>query len=99
MNYLSAIVDIPNLEQSYWFYNEYSNDKNNQYIEYYKSFRIFYLAESQEIIYQGFNCKDDFGLAGRRELVSDLITYFNFNDFSPSYSAIDKSVKIYDISA
>ena len=94
INYLSAIVDIPDLEQSYWFYNEYSNDKNNQYIEYYKSFRIFCLVEPQDIIYPEFNCKDDFGLAGRRELVSDLITYFDFNYFSPSYSTAGGSVKI-----
>lgn len=86
LNYLSAIVDIPELEQSYWFYSEYSSEKPNQYIDYSKFYRIFCLEDPQEIIYTDFNCQDDFGLNGRYELVSNLITYFEFSDFAPIYS-------------
>ena len=97
LNFLSAIIDVPDLEQSYWLYNEYSGDKNNQYIDYSKSYRLFCLEESQEILYSNFDCKDDFGIAGRYELISDLIKYFDFNDFSPSYSSEQKTneIKIY----
>lgn len=94
VNYFSAILDIPDLSQSYWFYTEYSSDKNNQYIDYSKSYRLFCLEDSQEIIYPDFDCQDDFGLAGRFELVSNLITYFNFNYFSPSYSPEQDANKI-----
>ena len=73
VNYFSAIIDIPELEQSYWFYNEYSNDKNNEYIDYSKTYRLFCLDDSQEKIYPDFGCEDGFGLKGRPEIVSDLI--------------------------
>lgn len=97
VNYFSAIIDIPELEQSYWFYNEYSNDKNNEYIDYSKTYRLFCLDDSQEKIYPDFGCEDGFGLKGRPEIVSDLITYFEFNYFSASYSMSDNStmIKIY----
>lgn len=85
LNYFSAIVDIPELEQSYWFYDEYSNEKPNQYIDYSKFYRIFCLEDSQEIIYPDFNCQDDFGLDGKYELVSTLLSYFEFGDFTPIY--------------
>lgn len=97
VNYFSAIVDVPDLRQSYWFYNEYSNTMNNKYIDYSKTYRIFCLDDSQEIIYQDFDCQDDFGIKGRLELVSDLITYFEFNYFSASYPIADDSglIRIY----
>lgn len=85
LNYFSAIVDIPELEQSYWFYDEYSDEKPNQYIDYSKTYRIFCLEDPQEIIYPNFNCQDDFGLDGRYELVSNLLSYFKFNNFIPVY--------------
>lgn len=94
LNYLSAIVDIPDIEQSYWFYNEYSNDNPNPYINYSKTYRIFCLDSSQEIIYPNFDCKDDFGIGGKYELVSDLIPYFKFDDFFPLYYAQNNSNKI-----
>ena len=86
INYLSAIIDIPDLKQSYWFYNEYSDDNSNQYIDYSKTYRILCLEKSQEIIYSDFECEDDFGVNGRFELVQDLIGFLNFNYFSLSYS-------------
>lgn len=86
LNYFSAIVDIPEIEQSYWFYSEYSSEEPNQYIDYSKFYRIFCLEDSQEILYPDFNCQDDFGLNGRYELVSNLISYFEFNDFAPIYT-------------
>ena len=97
IDYYSAIIDIPELEQSYWLYSEYSSSKNNKYIDYSKSYRFFCLDDSQEILYPTFDCKDDFGIAGRNELISDLIKYFDFNDFSPSYSSEQKTneIKIY----
>ena len=84
VNYFSAIVDIPDLEQSYWFYNEYSDTANNKYIDYSKTYRIFCLDDSQGIIFQNFDCQDDFGFEGKHEIVSSLIGYFNFNYFSLS---------------
>lgn len=86
VGYFSAIIDIPELRQSYWFYNEYSSDQPSRYIDYSKSYRIFCLDESQEAIYPEFICRDDFGLDGRYELVSDLIPYFQFQDFVSIYS-------------
>ena len=81
INYFSAIVDIPELEQSYWFYNEYSSNKNNRNIDYSKTYRIFCLEDKKEIIYPNFECEDDFGLNGMYELVSELVPYFDFDDF------------------
>ena len=97
LNYFSAIIDIPELEQSYWFYNEFSNNKKNEYITVSKIYRIFCLDDPEDIIYPNFKCEDDFGTAGRLEVVSDFINYFNFNYFSPSYSSLSQSneIKIY----
>lgn len=86
INYFSAIVDVPDLEQSYWFYSEYSDDSNNRYIDYSKAYRIFCLEDSEEILYPNFECEDGFGLNGRYELVSDLISHFEFDGFAPLYS-------------
>lgn len=94
INYISAIIDIPEIRQSYWFYNEYSDEEPNQYVDYYKSYRIFCLDNTQEIIYQDFSCKDDFGLAGKYELVSDFISRFEFNHFGVRYSLEDNSNRI-----
>ena len=94
LNYFSAIIDIPELEQSYWFYNEFSNDKSNKYITVSRVYRLFCLDNSDDIIYPNFECEDDFGAAGRLEVVSDFINYFNFNNFSPSYTYLSNSNKI-----
>lgn len=84
LNFLSAIVDIPDIEQSYWFYSEYSSENGNKYIDYSKSYRMFCLDNTQENVYPDFSCKDDFGFEGKHEIVSTLIGYFNFNYFSLS---------------
>lgn len=97
IDYYSAIIDIPELEQSYWLYSEYSSSKNNKYIDYSKSYRFFCLDDSQEILYPTFDCKDDFGVNGKYELVSDLVQFFDFNNFSPSYSSErnNSEIKLY----
>lgn len=102
INYFSAIVDIPELEQSYWLYNEYSDNENNQFIDYSKTYRIFCLENPEEILYPNFDCKDDFGLNGRYELVSDLLPYFEFKDFviifpyKRDYNGIEISPRTFD---
>lgn len=94
LNFYSAIIDVPEIEQSYWFYSEYSSNDGNQYIDYSKSYRFFCLDDAQEKIYPDFGCKDDFGLVGRYEIVSKLLSFFDFDYFNLSLPTANGAHKI-----
>ena len=58
MNYLSFIVDLSNVEQSYRIYYEWSNDENNQYVSPDDAGAVM-CVDDDEIIYDEFNCKNN----------------------------------------
>lgn len=85
--FYSAIVDIPNLQQSYQIYDHYSGDKepaNRMY--------ILCLDDDSEVIYPDFDCRDDYPSDIRVNIASGYIGYFNFRDFHAYPDEKDHSV-------
>ena len=84
--YFGAIVDIPNLQQSYQIYALYPLDTNNFNLDLYNTQYVLCLDNYSEKIYPDFNCHDLFGSNTRQVIVSRYLPYFNFNDFTASIS-------------
>lgn len=100
INYVNAIVDIPELAQSYEIFLEYPNSKNAiDAVEYssadvMRPYSILCLNEASEIIYADFDCQEPPVYASRQRIVSNVLGYFEFEHFSPSYSFEQGSNKI-----
>ena len=59
MNYISFIVDIPSIEQSYWVFHEWSSDNNNKKYMINQSTMVS-CPVKQQIIYYNFDCEDKY---------------------------------------
>ena len=100
INFVSAIVDIPELTQSYRIFLEYPNNKHNIGIVEYdnpdviKPYSILCLDETSEIIYTNFNCQESPAYASRQEIVSRMLSYFEFSNFAPIYYSENDSNNI-----
>ena len=81
IHYYSAIVDIPGLEQSYWIFHEYSDDKDNAYLGVEDSYLVLCLADTMEKIYSDFDCKSDYAQLTYNAVAMKYIKLFNFEDF------------------
>ena len=57
IKYYSAIVDIPELEQSYWIMHEHSDNPDNPNLSTDGQYVVLCLVDSGEIIYPDFGCK------------------------------------------
>lgn len=92
INYMSAIVDIPELMQSYEIFLEYPNNKHTIGIVEYdnpdviKPYSVLCLDEASEIIYTNFDCQESPVYTSRQEIVSKMLDYFEFDNFTPIYS-------------
>ncbi len=81
---VNFIVDIPDLEQSYQLFYEYSPDENNSYLE--SNDRIIALCvEPSEVKYQDFNCNDLYSQGTRNFIIEK---YLNFADFDNFYAEV-----------
>ena len=79
--YYSAVVDIPNLQQSYQIYSFYSvGDKTPEGLSYSTQY-VLCLDDHSEKIYKDFDCRDLFPSNARRTIVFDYLNYFQFNNF------------------
>ena len=80
--YFSAIVDIPNLEQSYQIYSFYSiGDRTPESLAYSTQY-VLCLDDQADKIYPDFDCQELFPQDARRSIVFSYLKYLKFNDFS-----------------
>lgn len=84
INYVSAIVDLPELQQSYHIFHEYSDSENNPYLSPNSSTITLCLGDEEKKIYPDFTCKDIYDPKTRYAIVANYINYFDFNYFSAS---------------
>lgn len=88
VNYVRAIVDIPNLEQSYEIFLEYPDNKDAiSAVEYSESevakpYSILCLDDNSEKIYPDFDCHESPGYYTRQKIVANTLGYFYFDYFS-----------------
>lgn len=81
--YYNAIIDIPDLQQSYQVYAAYSiNEKEPSSASYYTRY-ILCQDNYSEKIYPDFDCQDLYGADARRIIVSKYLDLFSFEYFSP----------------
>ena len=97
--FFSAIIDIPNLEQSYQVYSMYPQDTGDFNLDLYNTQYVLCLDEYSKKIYPDFNCHDLFESDTRRYIASKYLSYFNFNNFSPSVSQDFNTVGILPLSS
>ncbi len=87
-NYVRAIVDIPELEQSYEIFLEYPDNKEAiNAVEYSESnvakpYSILCLDDNSEKIYLDFDCHESSAYNTRQNILSNTLNYFRFDNFS-----------------
>ncbi len=83
---LSAIIDIPSLEQSYQVFYKYpSTGDSNEIVSTNNNPRaVLCLDDKSEIIYSNFSCQDSFPSNVRLRIVADYLKFSDFNTFSAS---------------
>lgn len=83
LNYLSTIIDIPSINQSYRLFFEYNNtDQNWTPRPPYTLFLITCLNQQDQIIYPDFNCYDSQGPNIYNGIVANYIHALNNEQFS-----------------
>ncbi len=88
VNYVRAIVDIPDIEQSYEIFLEYPDNKDAiSAVEYGESevakpYSILCLDDNSEKIYPNFECHESSDYYTRQEIVANTLGYFYFDYFS-----------------
>lgn len=80
--FLSFIVDIPALKQSYQMFYQDSSDEYSEYIGPDDTIIPLCLGEYEEKIYSEFNCKDIYDQTTRNVIVSKYLSFFGFENFS-----------------
>ncbi len=87
--YVRAIIDVPELEQSYEVFLEYPSNKDAVNLVEYdssdvaKPYSILCLDENSEKIYPNFDCHESADYSSRQKIVSSMLNYFYFDYFSP----------------
>ena len=84
IEYLSFIVDIPDLEQSYQVFHEWSTIKDNPNALPNESVIVLCLEDSQKI-YENFDCKDIYGQRTRTPRLFRYLAWHNFDGLFISY--------------
>lgn len=80
LDYFSAIIDIPSLEQSYRIFHEY-NSKDKEYAPFSEDLlTITCLVPEDEIIYPNFDCEGSQMVY--RNILASYISAMDFKDFS-----------------
>ncbi len=94
LNYYSAIVDIPNLEQSYRFFYEVFNREKEEKMQASGKERsmIICLNNEEDIIYPDFNCKN--GSYDQSSLIYLVKRYLSQIDFDSSIARMDNNGNI-----
>ncbi len=104
-NYVRAIIDIPDLKQSYEIILEYPDNKDAiNAVEYSstdvaKPYSILCLDENSEKIYQDFACHESPEYFTRQKIVSNTLKYFQFDGFSAYLNTKSQDLVIIQVSA
>lgn len=81
IHYVSFIIDIPSLEQSFQIFHEWTNDSTNQYYLVNRATMVMCPLESQ-IKYSNFQCRDNYDNNGQAFIVSQFLPYLSFDGFN-----------------
>lgn len=92
--YFSAIIDIPNLQQSYQLYDQYPTDDSPPNSTPSNMRYVLCLDVPSEIIYPDFDCKDIYDTDPRPRIAANYLKYFDFAGFTASVDAETKTVFI-----
>ncbi len=96
-NYIRAIIDIPEYEQSYEVFLTYPDNPDAvKMVEYSnpdiaKPYSILCVKEKSDIIYPDFDCQESSDYFNRQRIVAKLIGDFDFEYFSAYFDSDDKS--------
>ena len=94
INYISAIIDIPAISQSYQLFLQYSGDEQNKYLNPNDLITFLCIKDTSYIIYPDFNCEDIYSQETRKVITYTYLPFFNFNQFnaginSKNYSQVN----------
>ena len=79
--YYSAVIDVPEIRQSYRVVHEYSDEQDNEYLSANEQYIILCLSDLGEIRYAEFDCKSDYDKLTYNTIVMKYIWYFDFEEF------------------
>ena len=85
LNYVSALVDIPEIGQSYQVFLQFSDDEYNENLDPNDSIVFLCITNPAHIIYPDFDCTDVYNQKTRNAITAKFLSYFEFNDFAPIY--------------
>ena len=80
--FLTATIDVPDLEQSYQIFYEYYGGEIEWEPDLHEFLVISCLYDSDRIIYPDFDCKDRYGQEMYNSIVARYINQFSFDQFS-----------------
>lgn len=81
IHYYSAVIDVPEIRQSYRVVHEYSDEQDNEYLSANEQYIILCLSDPGEIRYAEFDCKSDYDELTYNTIVMKYIWYFDFEEF------------------
>ena len=81
IDYFSAIVDVPELKQSYWIFHEHSDDIDNPNLTIDTEYVVMCLANERDKIYPDFDCKSDYGQLTYNVIAKKYLDWFDFDNF------------------
>ncbi len=91
LNYLSAIIDIPELRQSYKLFYEYDSESADWKPNPHELFLITCLNQADQILYSDFSCYDSHGPKIYNGVIAKYIRQLFSDDFSLYISNTDIS--------
>lgn len=91
LHYYSAIVDIPEISQSYQFFYQYSKDPDNKYLDPNDSIAFLCVKDLTQIIYSDFSCIDTYSQLTRNSIVAKYLNFFNFSGFGAGVDSNNSS--------
>lgn len=77
---INAIVDLPELNQSYQFFFEYSDEDNNKYLDLDYPIAFLCITDPDYIIYPDFSCVDLYSQKSRQSFVAKYLKFFEFDN-------------------
>ena len=93
--FVSAVIDIPELGQSYQVFHDYTNTKGNIYYNYYFATISVCNSGIVENIYPDFECKDMHDKKIYGEIVNKYLDYFKYDGINVDFS--DESLTTIEI--
>ena len=81
INYFSAIVDIPQLHQSYWLFHEYSDNAEKPNLSINDRYVVLCLIDQSQIIYPEFDCKSSYNSLTYNSIAKHYLEPLSNEDF------------------